>query len=70
MDGYTGKDIDITDLVDTAHLVSLGQLKIEIEEYQEHLIQDMLKLGYSKAGSYMKTIVTTLGTITFRVVRL
>ncbi len=70
MDGYTGKDIDIADLVDIAHLVSLEQLKTEIEDYQELLIQDMLKLGYRKAGSYMKTIVTTLGVITFRVVRL
>jgi len=70
MDGYTGKDIDIADLVDTAHIASLEQLKTEIEDYQELLIQDMLNRGYRKAGSYMKTIVTTLGTITFRVVRL
>jgi hypothetical protein len=67
MDGYTGKDIDIADLVDTAHLVSLEQLKTEIEDYQELLIHAMLNRGYMKAGSYMKTIVTTLGVIAFKV---
>lgn len=65
MGGYTRKDI--ADLVDTAHLVSLEQLKTEIEDYQELLIHDMIKLGYRRAGSYMKTIVTTLGVITFKV---
>ncbi|MGC9146089.1 MAG: hypothetical protein ACP5GS_08305 [Nitrososphaeria archaeon] len=56
--------------MDTAHIASLEQLKTEIKDYQELLIQDMLNGEYRRAGSCMKTIVTTLGTITFRVVRL
>ncbi|MCL4344166.1 MAG: hypothetical protein JRN26_05270 [Nitrososphaerota archaeon] len=70
MDNNTVVNIDIADLVNTASAAGLDALKKEIESYQKLLVKDKLDEGYRKAGSYWKMIVTTLGSLKIRVVRL
>jgi len=56
--------------VESVSVEGIILLTERIEQYQERLVRELYSMGYRMAGSYLKQIVTKIGRVCFRVVKL
>ena len=67
--GTTYEHIDLTSLVEDQRIKTTENLKASIEVYQEEIVDRLLPAGWSRAGTYPKELVTSIGRVTLTVIR-
>lgn len=61
--------IDLTDLIERERISTVERLRARIESIQDEIVSRLARLGWSRAATYTRSMVTSLGEFVLRIVK-